>query len=52
MDDIRKVRKGRQLNTLEKYHIFKISKSKLHLKDMHNEADNPIFQVIHELYDR
>jgi hypothetical protein len=51
MDVIRKGRIGRHLNTLEKY-IYKISKSIILLNDMHNEAYNPVFQVIHVLYDR
>jgi hypothetical protein len=45
-------RKGRHLHTLEKYHIYKISKSNLHMKDMHINTHNPIFQTAHELYYR
>jgi hypothetical protein len=48
MDIIRKGRKGRHLNTLEKYHIYKISKANVHLNNTHN----PIFQVIHKIYYR
>jgi hypothetical protein len=33
MDIIRKARKGRQLNTLEKYYIYKVSRSNLNLND-------------------
>jgi hypothetical protein len=39
-------RKGRHLNTLEKYHIYKISRSNLHMDDTHNETHNPIFKII------
>jgi hypothetical protein len=45
-------RKGRQLNTLEKYHIYKISSNNLHMNDTHVETHNPVFQTVHELYDR
>jgi hypothetical protein len=45
-------RKGKHLNSLEKYHIYKISKDELHMNDTNFEAHNPIFQVTHELYDR
>jgi hypothetical protein len=51
MDVIRRGRKGRHLNASEKY-IYRISRSNLHLSDMHNVAHNTIFQVKHELYDR
>jgi hypothetical protein len=33
MDIIRMRRKGRYLNTLEKYHIYKISRNNLHMND-------------------
>jgi hypothetical protein len=45
MDVIRKGRKGRHQNTLEKY-VYKISKTKVHLNDTHNETHNPKFQAI------
>jgi hypothetical protein len=51
-DVIRKGRKGRHLSALEKYHIYKISKTNVHLNDKSNEANNPIFHVIHEIDDR
>jgi hypothetical protein len=50
MDVIRTGRKGRYLNTLEKYHIYKISRKNLHM--IHIEAHNPIFLTAQELYDR
>jgi hypothetical protein len=50
MDVIRTGRKGRHLNTLEKYHIYKISRNNLHMNDTHIEAYNPTFQTVCELY--
>jgi hypothetical protein len=52
MDVIRRGRKGRHLNTLERYHIYKISRNNLHMNNTHIETHNPIFQTVHELYDR
>jgi hypothetical protein len=40
------------LNTLERYHTYKISKNNLHMIVTHIEAYHPIFQTVHELYDR
>jgi hypothetical protein len=51
IDVIRYGRKGRHLNTLEKYHIYRISKTNVHLNDTYNETHNTIFQVIYEIYD-
>jgi hypothetical protein len=51
MDVIRYGRKGRHLYTLEKYHIYKISKTNIQLNDTY-EMQNPIFQEIHEIYGR
>jgi hypothetical protein len=47
MDVMRTGRKGRQLNNLEKYHIYKISRNNLHMNDTHIEIHNPIFQTVH-----
>jgi hypothetical protein len=52
MNIIRTGRKGRHLNTLEKYHIYRISRNNLHMNDTHIKAQNPIFQRVQELYDR
>jgi hypothetical protein len=52
VDNRRTGRKGRHLNTLEKYHIYKISSNNLRMNDTHIETHNPIFQTLHELYDR
>jgi hypothetical protein len=42
-------RKGKHLNTLEKYHIYKISKEKIHMNDTYDDTYNPIFEVIHNI---
>jgi hypothetical protein len=52
MDVIRTGRKDRYLNTLKKYHIYKISRNNLHMNDTHIEEHNPIFPTVHEVYDR
>jgi hypothetical protein len=52
MDVIRIGRKGRHLNTFEKYHIYKISRNNLHMNETHMGMHNPIFQTVHENYDR
>jgi hypothetical protein len=45
------IKKGKHLNTLEKYHIHKISKNNLHMNDVHNDT-YPIFETLHDLYNR
>jgi hypothetical protein len=52
MDIIRTGRKSRHLNTLERYHIYKISRNKLYMNDIYIEEHNLIFQTVHKLYDR
>jgi hypothetical protein len=47
MEIIKIERKGKHLNTLERYHVYKISKEGIHMNDMHNETYNPIFELIH-----
>jgi hypothetical protein len=37
-------RKGKHLNTLERYHVYKISKEGIHMNDMHDETHNPTTQ--------
>jgi hypothetical protein len=48
---VKRRRKGRHLNTLERYHIYQISRNYLHMNDTHIETHNPIFQTVHELYE-
>jgi hypothetical protein len=42
MDVIRTGRKGRHLNTLEKYHIYKISRNNLQMSDTHIDTQSRI----------
>jgi hypothetical protein len=51
-DVIRTGRKGRYLNTLGKYYIYKISSNNFYMNDMYIDTYNPIFQTLHELYDK
>jgi hypothetical protein len=43
-------RKGRYLNTLEKYHIYEICKDNVHMNDTNIDIHNPIFQTLHRIY--
>jgi hypothetical protein len=52
VDTIKIGRKGKHLNTSEKCHIYKISRNNLHMNVTHIEMHNPIFQTVHEIYDR
>jgi hypothetical protein len=45
-------KKGKHLNTLEKYHIYKTSKEGLQMNDTYIETHNSIFEVIQEINDR
>jgi hypothetical protein len=45
-------RKGKHLNTLEKYHIYRISKDNLHMNDTYIDTYNTIFETSDELYAR
>jgi hypothetical protein len=48
MDIIRTHRKGKHLNTLEKYYICKVSRYNLQLNDTNTDTHNPIFKALHE----
>jgi hypothetical protein len=48
MKIIKVERKGKQVNTLERY-VYKISKEGIHMNDMHNETYNPISEVIYSI---
>jgi hypothetical protein len=52
MDIIKTGRKGKHLNTLEKYYFCRISKDSLHKNDTQIDTYNPIFETLHELYNR
>jgi hypothetical protein len=38
-------RKGKHLNNLERYHIYRISKDNLHINDTYNDTQYPIFEI-------
>jgi hypothetical protein len=50
MDIITLGRKGKYLNALERYHIFKVSKDNLSMNDTHIDTYNPIFETLHGIY--
>jgi hypothetical protein len=50
MEIIKTGRKGRYLNTLEKYHIYKIGKDNLHMNDTNTDIHNPIFKTLNRIY--
>jgi hypothetical protein len=43
MEIIKTEKNGKHMNTLERYHIHKISKHKLHMNDTYIDTHNPIF---------
>jgi hypothetical protein len=45
-------KKGKHLNTLEKYHIYKTSKEGLQMNDTYIDTHNTIFKVIQEINNR
>jgi hypothetical protein len=47
-------KKGKHLNTLEKYHIhvYKISKNRLHMSEAYIDANNPVFEAMREVNNR
>jgi hypothetical protein len=49
MDIIKTEKKGKHLNTLEKYHKYKISKDKLHMNDIYIDTYNPIYETLHQI---
>lgn len=52
MDVITTGRKGKYLNTLGRYHVYRISKDNLHMNDTYNDIHYPIFEILHELHTR
>jgi hypothetical protein len=38
------------INTLEKFEIYKLTKNKRHLNDVHTSTINPIFDIILTTY--
>jgi hypothetical protein len=45
-------KKGKNLNTLERYHIYKISINRLHINDTYIDVYGPIFETLQELSTR
>jgi hypothetical protein len=52
MDVITMGRKGKCSNTLERYHVYKLSKDNVHMNDTYIDTHNPISETFHELYTR
>jgi hypothetical protein len=50
MEIIRTWWKGKYLNTLERYHIYEISRDNLHMNGTHIDTHNPILEELHEIY--
>jgi hypothetical protein len=49
MGIIRTQRIGKHLNTLEKYHIYKISKDNMHINDANIDTHNQVFRALQEM---
>jgi hypothetical protein len=52
MDIIETEKTGKHLNTLERYHVYKISKERLRMNDTYTDIHNPIFETLRELNTR
>jgi hypothetical protein len=52
MGIIKTHKKGKYLKTLEKYHIYKISKNNLHMNDTGIDTHDPIFRTLQEMNTR
>jgi hypothetical protein len=50
MEIMKTERKGRYLNTLERYHFYEICKDNLHMNDTNIDIHNPIFKALHKIY--
>jgi hypothetical protein len=49
MEIMKTERKGRHLNTLERYYIYKASKDKIQMNDTNIDIYNPIFEALHNI---
>jgi hypothetical protein len=49
MEIITTGRNRKYLNTLERYHIYEISRENLHMKDTNIDMHDPIFETLHEI---
>jgi hypothetical protein len=52
MDIVKKHKKGKYINTLEKCHIQKLYANNLHINYSAIEPNNPIFKILHEIDNR
>jgi hypothetical protein len=50
MDILHIERKGPLMNTLERFHIYSLSKENLQMHDTYTDMHNPIFNLIKEHY--
>jgi hypothetical protein len=50
MEIMKTERKGRYLNTLERYYIYEIIKDNLHMNDTNFDTHNSIFEALHRNY--
>jgi hypothetical protein len=50
MEIMKTERKGRYLNTLERYYIYEISKDNLHMNHTNIDINNPIFKALYRIY--
>jgi hypothetical protein len=49
MDVITTGRKGKHLNTLERYNIYRTSRENLHMNDTYIDTHNPIIKALQEM---
>jgi hypothetical protein len=50
MEIITLAKKGKYLNALERYHIYKVSRDNLSMNDSHIDTYNPIFETLYRIY--
>jgi hypothetical protein len=50
MEIITTGKKGKYFNTVERYHIYEISRENLHMNDSHIDTHNPILETMHKIY--
>jgi hypothetical protein len=48
MTIIRKAKKGKFLNSLEKYHIFLASKQEIQMNEFGFDHNNPIYETVYQ----
>jgi hypothetical protein len=50
MTILHNIGKGAHMNTLERFHIYEISKQGMHLNDTFTDIANPIFETLTQPY--